>query len=209
MMAPMRVLIVADDPLVRAALARMLEDEPECSLVGQIPSETDMDASLEVYQPDILLWDLGWEAERNFEQIAELDNDTVPIVCLVPDDSFTEDALTAGVRGLLSREVESAVLVSALRAVHQGLATLDPALAMDIFSSEQAPPSYSIDALTSRELDVLNLLAEGLTNKAIALQLGISEFTVKFYVNAILRKLGAQSRTDAVIRAARMGLISL
>jgi two-component system nitrate/nitrite response regulator NarL len=96
-----------------------------------------------------------------------------------------------------------------LRAAAGGLIVLDPALAGAVLSARETSPDRLVEELTPRELEVLQLLAEGLPNKAIGLRLEISEHTVKFHVNAILGKLGAQSRTEAVVRASRLGLIIL
>jgi len=99
-------------------------------------------------------------------------------------------------------------LAAALHAVAAGLVALDPILAAAVRITPEiiTPPG---EDLTPREFEVLQLLAEGLTNKAIALRLGISANTVKFHINAILQKLSAQSRTEAVVRASRLGLIIL
>jgi DNA-binding NarL/FixJ family response regulator len=102
------------------------------------------------------------------------------------------------------------MLLAALIAAGQELVTLDPRLAETLLrSTPQSPPDHLIEALTPRELEVLQLLAEGLPNKAIARQLNISDHTVKFHVNAIMSKLNAQSRTEAVVQATRLGLILL
>ena len=113
-----------------------------------------------------------------------------------------------GPRAYLTREAGAEELAAAVRAVSQGLAVFSPALLAGRSPSEatQAP---SPDVLTEREREVLPLLADGLPNKAIALRLGISEHTVKFHVGAILSKLGASSRTEAVVLAARRGLLPL
>jgi DNA-binding NarL/FixJ family response regulator len=94
-------------------------------------------------------------------------------------------------------------------AAAQGLVVIDPQTAVSLLPSAEHSLAQPLGELTPREVEVLQLLSEGLPNKAIASQLGISEHTVKFHVNAIMGKLGAQSRTDAVIRATRSGLIIL
>jgi DNA-binding NarL/FixJ family response regulator len=99
--------------------------------------------------------------------------------------------------------------VAALQAAAQGLAVLDPAFASEVLPARERMGEAPIEELTPRELEVLQLLAEGLSNRAVARQLDISEHTVKFHVNAILGKLGAQSRTEAVVRATRLGMILL
>jgi DNA-binding NarL/FixJ family response regulator len=187
----------------------MLEDDPECVVVGQIAGDEDINTALDVYQPDVVLWDLGWNPEESLERLVGIEGDDTPLLALLQDESFTQDALTAGARSLLPREVDRSKLIMALRATVQGLVVLDPDLVPGIFSSAEGSAPFNTEPLTPREQDVLALMAEGLTNKAIAYRLEISEFTVKFHVNAILRKLGAQSRTEAAVRAARLGLISL
>ena len=206
---PIRVLVVASDPLARTGLARMLEDGQECAVVGQIAGDEDIDTALDVYRPDVVLWDLGWNPEEHFERMVNIGGEDTPLLVLLQDEAFTQGALTAGARSLLSRQADRTRLTMALQATVQGLAVVDPDLATEIFSRSEGNTPYDTDPLTPREQDVLALIAEGLTNKAIAQQLEISEFTVKFHVNAILRKFGAQSRTEAAVRAARLGLISL
>jgi DNA-binding NarL/FixJ family response regulator len=120
--------------------------------------------------------------------------------------------LRAGVRGFLLSEAAGDEIAVALRAVSQGLLVLDPLIARTLTI---APPSIGLDELTQdeplteRELEVLQLLALGLPNKTIATRLRISEHTVKFHVGSILAKLDASSRTEAVTRAARRGLLAL
>ena len=204
-----RVLIVTSDPLARAGLAMLLSDQPGCRVVGQVAADADMPAALTTYRPDVVLWDLGWDALFNLERLAEQADDLPPIVTLLPDDTYAADAWAAGARGLLLREAEATAIVAALGGAAQGLAVFDPTLAAAVLRTRERPPGFVVEALTPREQEVLKLLAEGLPNKVIAQRLGISEHTVKFHVNAILGKLGAQSRTEAVTRAARMGLLLL
>ena len=218
-MKQVRVLVIAKDPLARAGLAALLADRPECTVVGQAASVGGLaaevpGAGLMTYQPDVVLWDLGWDPTPDSLHGSDLEDsarveDRVSVVALVSDESYAADAWASGVLGLLYRHVEPEVLVSALQAVAQGLIALDPELAAALLPSRLESPESLVEELTPREREVLQLLAEGLPNKTIALQLGISEHTVKFHVNAILGKLGVQSRTEAVVRAMRLGLIIL
>jgi DNA-binding NarL/FixJ family response regulator len=201
------VLIVASDPLARAGLATLLADQPGCTVVGRVAAETDLVAALDVYQPDIIVWDLGWEPDlTNLPDFKELD---LPVVVLLPDETRAAEAWMAGARGLLLRDVEVERLLAAIQAAYQDLVIVDPSLAPALLSTKFPDYAHPIEELSPRELEVLQLLAEGLPNKAIAYQLNISEHTVKFHVNAIMGKLGAQSRTEAAVRAARLGLILL
>jgi len=203
----LRVLIVADDSLARAGLATLLAGQPGCAVVGQVAGDVDLLATVETYRPDVLVWDLGWEPTLSLERLAGLRD--VPAVALLPDEAHAADAWTAGARGLLPRETGAESLAAALMAVAQGLTALDPALAAALIPPREQAPTPPAEELTPRELQVLRLLAEGLPNKAIAQRLEISEHTVKFHVNAILGKLGVQSRTEAVVHATRLGLILL
>ena len=219
--ADLRVLIIADDPLVRAGLATLLANQSSLTVVGRIAAELDLPAELDVYHPDVVVFDLGWDptlasspsrpgsgsacARTSLESLAELRETGLPIVALLPDETHASEAWTAGARGLLLRNTDAEKLQAALLAVFQGLVTLDPSLTAAILPTpDLRTPPQPAEALTPRELEVLQLLAEGLANKTIARRLDISDHTVKFHVNAILTKLGAQSRTDAVVRATRL-----
>jgi DNA-binding NarL/FixJ family response regulator len=144
----------------------------------------------------------------------------VPVVALLQDE-HAASAAAAALRteynmpyGLLLREREPSNIAAALHAVAHGLIVIDPLLAANVIAMPSAPPPepntlHPITELTPREREVLQLLAQGLPNKTIAQRLDISDHTVKFHVNAIMTKLGAQSRTEAVVRATRLGLIIL
>ena len=119
------------------------------------------------------------------------------------------NALAAGARGVLPRLADAARLTAALHAIAAGLTVLDDALAPAALRARSARPAALVEPLTPRESEVLQLLAEGLSNRTIAARLGISEHTAKFHVNAILGKLGASTRTEAIVAAARLGLVLL
>lgn len=217
-MPDLRVLIVADDPLVRAGLAALLAEQPGCIVVGQVAEDSDLDAALEVYHPDAIVWDLGWEGATasaagapasGLERLGELAGEHLPLVVLLADTDRAVEAYLAGARGLLPRDTSGERLAAALLAAAEGLVVLDPPLADPLFGAREQSASPLVEELTPREMEVLQLLAEGLANKAIAHRLDISEHTVKFHVNALMGKLGAQSRTEAVVRATRLGLILL
>lgn len=207
----LRILIVADDPLARAGLATLLAHQPGWSVVGQIAMDVDLPAILEVYSPDVGVWDLGWDPGLTLERLAGARGSlrSLPAVALLPDETHAAEAWAAGAQGLLMRDADAERLVAAVTAVAHGLTAFDPALGAALVPVREHAPLPPLEALTPRELEVLRLLAEGLSNKAIAHRLGISEHTVKFHTNAILGKLGAQSRTEAVVRATRLGLILL
>lgn len=217
-MADLRIFVIADDPLARAGLATLLAEQPDCTVVGRAAGTGDLPATVEVYRPDVLVWDMGWRSETAAERLTNLADDAPPVAVLLPDESHVAAVWSAGARAILRREAEPAQIAVALQALTQGLSLIDNAFAAAIMrpSGLATPKSWGdrdaealVEDLSARELAVLHLLAEGLPNKTIALKLGISEHTVKFHVNAILSKLGVASRTEAVVRATRLGLILL
>ncbi len=205
----LRVLVVADDPLVRSGLAALLSDQSGFVVTGQMAANTDLTAGLGVYAPDLVVWDLGWDPTASLDRLADLREAGIPVIALIADEIHAANAWVAGARSILLRTVDAAHLGAALLAAARGLVVLDPALGAAMLSTRDRLPVPPGEELTSREREVLQYLAEGLPNKVIASRLSISEHTVKFHVNAILGKLGAQSRTEAVVRASRLGLIIL
>jgi len=208
-MAPLRVLIVAEDPLVRGSLARLIEDQGEFVIAGQIPSSQYTPAEIAIFHAGVVLWDLGWDPLDGVEHFREVRDRTNPILMLVPDGVDLLEVWSQGLGGVLTRNIKIEQLTHALQAVAQGLTVIDPSLLDGLPIDRANPTSPPGEPLTPREMEVLKLLVEGLPNKGIAQKLQISDHTVKFHVNAIMGKLSAQSRTDAVVKATRLGLISL
>jgi DNA-binding NarL/FixJ family response regulator len=195
-----RVLVISDDALARAGLASLVAGR-EVSVVGQGAPE-DAAALLASSQPDVVAWDLGPAAEP-LGGAAD-----VPLVAILWDEAQGPVAVAAGARGIVLRDTAPERLVAALEAAARGLVVLDPALAQLLPRRRPSPPDL-VEPLTPRENEVLQHLAEGRSNKSIAARLGISEHTAKFHVNAILGKLGAGTRTEALAQAARLGLVLL
>jgi two-component system nitrate/nitrite response regulator NarL len=205
-----QLLIVAADPLVRASLAILFDDLEDCRVIMAVnPAMILMNTADENQhlEPNLILWDLGWETgdlgDLDFHELG------LPVVSLVAETDQSSEAWNAGARGILSREMESEEMLAALKAVMKGFIVLDPTVTSTLLPSPPRQPNELSSVPTAREMEVLQLLAEGLTNRAIASQLGISEHTVKFHVNAILNKFDAQSRTEAVVIATRLGFIIL
>lgn len=208
-MTDLRILIVANDQLARAGLAMMLSDQPTISVVGQIAGEFAQSTIPEVYRPDVVVWDLGWQPTTALELLSEMPEAGPPTIALLPDATHAAEAWAAGARGLMLRNAPAGDLRAAIIAVAQGLVVVGDEFAIGLLPTVGQSPAQPLQDLTPRELEVLHLLAEGLPNKVIASRLNISDHTVKFHVNAIMGKLGAQSRTEAVTRATRLGLILL
>lgn len=203
-----RVLIIGDDPLARSGLSAMLAGQAGLVVVGQTTAE-DVPAVLQLHDPGVAIWDLGLEPRAALGRMRGLPLESLPVLALVPDDRLAAEVLGMGVRGLLMRDAGAARLASATIAAWRGNLVIDESLAAAVLPGRPAPADSPAEPLTARELEVLQLLAQGMANKAIAAKLGISDHTAKFHVNAILAKLGVQSRTEAVVRAARLGLILL
>ena len=201
-MEEVRVFVVSEDPLVRSGLASLLAGQPGIVVGGQMsPEELPAGGG----QPEVAVWDAG-SGSSGLDHLDETATRSLRVLAVLADEGQAAEALGAGARGVVLRDVGAARLAAAVRAVAEGLVVLDAVAAESVLRPRPATPA-TIEHLTPREQEVLQLLAQGLSNKLIAARLGISDHTVKFHVNAILGKLGAQSRTEAIAQAARLGLV--
>ncbi len=201
--AAVAILIVANDPLTRAGLAALLATTESLDVLGQIAT-ADLEVGIETYDPDVLIWIADADAFSHETDIEELP----PIVALTADDEIALQWWQTGVAGLLPRAADAEQVAAAAAAVLHDLNVIAPDF-VDLIGIQSAVPSVLPEPLSARELEVLNLIAEGLPNKTIAERLFISQNTVKFHLNAILQKLDAQNRTEAAVKAARLGVINL
>jgi two-component system nitrate/nitrite response regulator NarL len=207
---PLRVAYQGD-PLVLEALSH---DTDHLILS---PVETSLEISARVTQADVVVVDLSPNPLRALADIRDLTFDR-PILALVAPGQEAQ-AIAAGAAGVIRKDNKPRAIAAAITAVHSGLAVFDAryveasGLARPPASSPQVPlmatSKGANDVLTPRESEVLTLLAEGLSNKEIGVRLVISEHTAKFHVNSILQKMGAQKRVEAVVRAAKLGIIQL
>ncbi len=210
----LRVLVVTDAPLIAAGARVLLEATGELEVVGTARDLATLEVALDLSPADVALVDLDMADEQALNLVWWL-RDHAPgldVVGLSDDgDEPVLAALQAGARGYLSRRATAEEMAQAMRTVRQGGMVLHPMAAARLLQRLQAQPSSAppAESLTPRELDVLKLMVEGLTNKAIAARLHISDHTVKFHIGSILGKLGAASRTEAVTLAVRQGLIPL
>jgi NarL family two-component system response regulator YdfI len=210
-----RVFIVAASPLARAGLENLLAVRD----VEVVASHATIDALSEMLAdaaPDVVLIDFSGEPfEPMLESIVAsgLASDVSVVILgdgLAPGDSA--EALRSGIRAALPGDISPEQLVATLHAVVHGLLVLHPAHASEGLPAGSAPArplDELAESLTRRELEVLQMLATGLSNKEIAARLGLSEHTAKFHVASILGKLGAGSRTEAVSLGIRRGLVLL
>ena len=209
-----RVFIADDHELVRYALRTLLEAESDIEVVGEAAdTQSAIDGCIEA-SPDVLLLDMRMPGDGGVEvcrRVAEARPDTAVLVLT----SFDEDdevfgVLAAGAAGYILKDTRPERVVHAVRSVADGQAVFDSNVAGRIISGRQQPGAVDgTDALSERELEVLQLMAKGFSNKEIGRALWIGETTVKTHVSHILRKLGQSDRTQAVLAGVKAGLIRL
>jgi two-component system, NarL family, response regulator YdfI len=210
-----RVFLIAASPLARAALQSRLKAQG-VKIVGSAAAIDALGGDLSDTQADVLLVDAARESpEAIIESLADSDLAAeIPIVVLTEAalPAASAQALQAGIRAVLPNEISTDQLAAALQAAAAGLVVLHPAEVPVVFPAV-APASQPLaelpEPLTRREREVLQMLAAGLANKEIAARLNISDHTAKFHVAAILGKLGAATRTEAVALGIRRGLVLL
>ncbi len=187
---PGRVLLVSSDPLARAGLT---------GLLAQSGTTVTVEAGTPV---DAVVWDTA------SAPAPALGPGAVPVLALVQGEQEARAALARGASGAILRGADAGTLRAALLSVIRGLVVLEHGFG-SLLPAPETRPAAPAEAFTPRERQVLALLARGLSNRDIADALEISAHTAKFHVNSILQKLGVERRTEAVIRAARMGLVTL
>ena len=207
-----RVLIVDDHPVFRDGLAGLLATVPGVEVVGSAGSAEEALADLARTAPDVVLMDInlpgvsGVEATRRALQAAPAT--AVLVITMVDDDDSVFAALAAGARGYVLKGATAAEITAALATVAAGGAVFGAGIASRLLARTPAPPGGPLagqDDLTAREREVLDLLAEGASNRQIARALGLSLKTVQNHVSRILDKLQAADRTQAALRARRAG----
>jgi len=208
----LKIVLVDDHAIVRQGLRSILEREDDITVVGEAATAAEARAVVERARPDIVLLDLKLSTGSNTEGLdvcAELTARYPELGVLVLttflDDALVVEAIHRGARGYVIKDVDTTGLVSSIRAVARDESAFDSRSASAMVRSIRTAPEEPV--LTSREQNVLELLARGLSNRDIGARLYISETTVKFHVRNIMRKIGASSRAEAVYEASKMGLI--
>ena len=210
---PVRVVVVSRQPVARLGWREVLAEEGDLRVVGVAGMESA--ETIRDLTPAVVMAVNGGDDLASIIPLAsELGESGIPLVVVGPLPSVGLASLfRVGVRGVLPDTSSSEEVTAALIGAARGLLVLAPSLAGAIAAALATPEAQAgdgeVEKLTEREAEVLELLALGLANKAIARRLGISEHTVKFHVGSILAKLGAVSRTEAVTVAARKGLLAL
>ncbi|MGD8472661.1 MAG: response regulator transcription factor [Anaerolineae bacterium] len=205
-----RVLLVDDHAVVRSGLSAFLLAYDDLVLVGEATSGEESVRLCDRLKPDVVLMDLvmpgmdGAQATRAIRKRCP----TIQVIALTSfkEQELIEGALEAGAIGYLLKNISADELAKAIREAHAGRPTLAPEAAQALIQATREPPQIGFD-LTEREIEVLALLVEGLSNPEIAERLVVSRSTVKFHVSSILSKLGAASRTEAVAVAVKEGLL--
>jgi NarL family two-component system response regulator LiaR len=207
---PIRIVLADDHGVVRQGLRMYLSLDPDLEVVGEAENGAQAVELARTLQPDVVLMDIlmpvmdGIAATRAIR--AELPNVEVLAVTSVLEDATVLNAVRAGAIGYLLKDTQADELCRAIKAAAAGQVQLAPQAAMRLLQEVRAPEQPEL--LTERETHVLRLLARGLANKEIAQELSIGEKTVKTHVSHVLAKLGVQSRTQAALYAARIGLVS-
>jgi NarL family two-component system response regulator LiaR len=206
-----RVLLVDDHDMVRRGLALFIQAYDELEMVGEAEDGAEALRRCSALRPDVVVMDLmmpGMDGASATRAIRE----RFPAVQVIALTSFQEEglvqrALQAGAIGYLLKNVSAADLAAAIHAAHAGRPTLAPEAARDLIRAGAGSPAPGHD-LTPREREVLGLMAEGLSNTAIAQRLVVSQSTIKYHVSSILSKLGVAGRTEAVALALKHHLVS-
>jgi NarL family two-component system response regulator LiaR len=213
---PIRVLLTDDHAIVRKGVRALLATERDIQVVGEACDGEEAVAQAESLCPDVILMDLVMPKLDGIEAISQIMS-KLPSTRILVLTSFAADekvfpAIKAGALGYLLKDSGPEELVGAIRQVHRGEPSLEPSIARKVLLELSHPPtqkSLTVNPLTERELDILRLVAQGCSNKEIALKLSLSELTVRTHVSNILGKLHLASRTQAALYALQKGITSL
>jgi DNA-binding NarL/FixJ family response regulator len=215
---PMRVLVCDDQAVVRDGLAAILGFEPAIAVVGQAANGAEALALIPALRPNVVLMDLNMPVMNGVQATRDITQRFPEVAVLVltthASDDWLFDALRAGALGYLLKDTRRDDLIRAVLGAAQGRAFLDPTIAGRVVSQAVATPSANpaagdrlVEPLSAREVAILQLVAQGLSNPEIGERLHLAHGTVRNYVSEIMAKLGATDRTQAAVVASRLGLI--
>jgi NarL family two-component system response regulator LiaR len=214
-MNKIRILIVDDQTVIREGLMAILSFYPELEVVGQGEDGIQAVEKAKELKPDVILLDLQMPRQGGLKTISQLleinPKPNILVVTAYADDELVFPAIKAGALGYLLKDFKRDHLVQSIRDVAKGEASLAPSIALKVIHEFNNPDETSLpqDALTSRELDTLRLIARGFSNQEIANELYIQERTVAKYVSSILTKIHVENRTKAALYALREGISEL
>ncbi|MDT8304918.1 MAG: response regulator transcription factor [Anaerolineae bacterium] len=210
---PIRVLLADDHAVVRAGIRQFLEHAPDITVVAEANDGAAARVLIGEYLPDVAVLDIQMPEASGID-VTRWVRATHPqigvlVLTAYEDDPYVMAVLQAGANGYVLKTARPEEIIQAVRDVHEGKSALDPVIAgklMARIAGKHATPKY--EPLTERELEVLQLTAQGDTNKAVGIQLGISDRTVQGHLAKIYGKLEASSRTEAVMRAVSLGWLN-
>lgn len=214
---PIRVLLIDDSPIIRLGLRTALEDYSDINIVGEAANAADGVAAVVLHKPDVVLLDLHLPDKSGFHACRELlklrPQTRVLILTSNSNERNVQEAMSAGAQGYLLKDNDGAALAAGLRSVATGSAVLDPSMAGQVLNLVKRRPELSaaekLNQLSFQERRVVALLAEGMTNKQIGEQMGLTEKTVKNYLATIFTKLNIDRRTQAVALYVESGKSSI
>jgi DNA-binding NarL/FixJ family response regulator len=207
-----RILLADDHHLVRAGVRQLLESANDLQVIAEAGDGEEAQTLIQQHKPDVAVLDIQMPKASGIEVTrwvrSHMPEVGVLILTAYDDDPYVMAVLQAGANGYVLKTGQSEELIQAVRDVHEGKSALDPSITKKLMTNIFKTADRTVEPLTDRELDVLRLAAKGFTNKAIGMQLGISDRTVQGHLAHIFAKLQANSRTEAVMRAVSLGWIS-
>lgn len=220
-MEQLAVLIVDDEPLIRHALSTILATDQEISMVNSVQNGLEAVKFCAANPVDVVLMDLqmplmdGVEATKQIKAVE--DSPAVLAITAFSSDDYLVPVLLAGATGYLVKDTEPEDIIRAVHSVHNGTAAISPSVSSDLVSAvKSAYGQFTVNdelvedyAITPREMQILNLLAQGLNNLEISRSLEISETTVKTHMAKIFAKLEVRDRVQALVAATRLGLVQI
>ena len=205
-----RVFLLDDHEIVRRGVRELLEANDDLEVVGEAATAAEGMARIPAVQPDVAVVDMRWPDGNGVEVCREVRSRDASIQCLIltsfADDEALFDSIMAGAAGYLLKQIKGTDLVDAIRRVASGQSLLDPNVTARVLERLRKGPKEDdrLARLTEQERKILDLIAEGMTNRQIGERLFLAEKTVKNYVSNLLSKLGMERRTEAAVFAARL-----
>lgn len=210
-----RILVVDDHAIVRTGISAWIETEADLELAGEASDGVEAIEKALKLDPDVILMDLVMPKKDGIYAITNIIREN-PNACILVITSFSEKtsavpAIKAGASGFIMKDTSPEEMLQAIREVHRGNPWLSPEITRMLMrnNAEQESPHPLKELLTARELDVLKLLAQGLSDEEIAAELVVSKATVRFHVTNVFQKLQLKSRTQAALYAIREGYVSI
>ena len=214
-MDAIRIVIVDDHPVVREGIGAMLKREPDFKIVGEASNGLEAIEKVRELSPDVVLMDLRMPELDGVEAITRIkaENQDVKFIILTTysDDEYIFRGIAAGARAYLLKDAPREELFRAIRTISKGESLIQPVVASRLLDrlAELSKKTPASETLSEREIEVLQLMAKGVSNKDIADQLSITQSTVKTHITSIFQKLNVTSRTEAVTTALKKGIIQL